>query len=78
MQDENQKAKKSVVDVDLETSKKKYVIETGPEYPKLPALFVFCKSRRSGKLMLVWHWPRILKNGLHHQNFFNLLNQNNQ
>ena len=37
------------VDLNLKTSKSKYVIDTTPEDPKLPALFVFCGSRGSGK-----------------------------
>ena len=41
--------KKSVVDLNLKTSKNKYVVDTTPEDPKLPALFVFCGSRGSGK-----------------------------
>ena len=43
------KLRKSVVDLDLKISKNKYVIDTAPEDPKLPALFVFCGSRGSGK-----------------------------
>ena len=41
--------KKSVVDLNLKTKKNKYVVDTTPEDPKLPALFVFCGSRGSGK-----------------------------
>ena len=41
--------KKSVVDLNLKTKKNKYVLDTTPEDPKLPALFVFCGSRGSGK-----------------------------
>ena len=37
------------VDLDLKQHKSKYVIETEREDPKLPALFVFCGSRGSGK-----------------------------
>ena len=43
------KLRKSIVDLNLKTSKSKYVLETAPEDPKLPALFVFCGSRGSGK-----------------------------
>ena len=38
------KLKKSVIDLNLKTSKNKYVIDTAPEDLKLPALFVFCGS----------------------------------
>ena len=43
------KLRKSVVDLELKISKNKYVIDTAPEDPKLPGLFVFCGSRGSGK-----------------------------
>ena len=43
------KLKKSVVDLNLKTKKHKYVLHTAPEDPKLPALFVFCGNRGSGK-----------------------------
>ena len=44
------KLRKSVVDLELKISKNKYVIDTAPEDPKLPGLFVFCGSRGSGKI----------------------------
>ena len=34
------KLKKSVVDLNVKTKKNKYVLDTSPEDPKLPALFV--------------------------------------
>ena len=43
------KLKHSVVDLHLKRSKNKYAIDTKREDPKLPALFVFCGSRGSGK-----------------------------
>ena len=43
------KLKHSVVDLNLKQSKNKYAIDTASEDPKLPALFVFCGSRGSGK-----------------------------
>ena len=55
------KLRKSVVDLDLKRSKNKYVIDTAPEDPKLPVLFVFCGSSGVEKLMPVWHWLNILK-----------------
>ena len=42
------KLKKSVVDLVLKTSKNKYVIDTAPEDPNLPALFVFYESKKGG------------------------------
>ena len=41
--------KKSVVDLNLKTTKNKYVLGMAPEDPKLPAFFVFCGSRGSSK-----------------------------
>jgi len=41
--------KKKGVQLNLQQSTSKYVIETAPNDPKLPALFVFCGSRGSGK-----------------------------
>ena len=38
-----------MVDLDLKISKNKYVIDTAPEDPNLPALFVFCGSSVSEK-----------------------------
>ena len=42
MLNEDKKLKKSVVDLDLESSKNKYVIDTAAEDPILTGLFVFC------------------------------------
>ena len=55
------KLRKSVVDLNLKTSKNKYALDTAPEDPKLPALFVFCGSRGVERLMPVWHWLSMLK-----------------
>ena len=41
--------RKKGVQLDLTQSKSKYIIETARNDPKLPALFVFCGSRGSGK-----------------------------
>ena len=38
-----------MVDLDRKTRKKKYVIDTAPEDPKLSALFVFCGSSGRGE-----------------------------
>ena len=40
---------KKGVQLNLHQSTSKYVIETAANDPKLPALFVFCGSRGSGK-----------------------------
>ena len=40
---------KKQVKFKLKNTKSKYAINTGPTEPKLPALFVFCGSRGSGK-----------------------------
>ena len=41
--------RKKGVQLNLQQSTSKYVIETAANDPKLPALFVFCGSRGSGK-----------------------------
>ena len=43
------KKAKHKVKTDLKNGKSKYAIDTAPDDPKLPALFVFCGSRGSGK-----------------------------
>ena len=55
------KLRKSVVDLNLKTSKSKYALDTAPEDPKLPALFVFCGVGGVERLMPVWHWLNILR-----------------
>ena len=41
--------KKKDVQLNLTQAKSKYIIATARNNPKLPALFVFCRSRRSRK-----------------------------
>ena len=43
------KKAKHKVKTDLKNGKSKYAIDTAPDDPKLPGLFVFCGSRGSGK-----------------------------
>ena len=54
------KLRKSVVDLNLKTSKNKYALDTAPEDPKLPCL---CSVGAGGvaRLMPVWLWLSILK-----------------
>ena len=63
---------KKKVKTDLKSGKSKYVIDTAPDDPKLPGLFVFCGSRGSGKayscVAMVKHFEK-MGYTVHQQNF---------
>ena len=69
--------RKKGVQLNLNQSTSKYVIETAANDPKLPALFVFCGSRGSGKtyacVAMVKHFEKMKY--IYHQNIPYLSNQ---